>query len=122
MNVVVWNNKYKETIDMIYEYKEPLFLLANHSYNRAIVNTLMLYLNLDLTRNPNVPPERTQAKLQVVKVLYDQMRGAFECVKRDGHNERSEMLVENICDVLIEIVEKYYLISDGKTMLEFITT
>lgn len=77
MNVILWNNRYKETIDLVYDSKEPLFLLANHTYNRSIVNTIMLYLNLDLTRNPNQLPERTQIKLQILKSLYDQIRTEF---------------------------------------------
>lgn len=50
-NLILWNNKYKETVDLIYEAKQPLFLLAKHCYSKAIINTLLLYLNLDLTKN-----------------------------------------------------------------------
>ena len=56
MNVVLWNNRYKEVIDMVYDFKTPLLSLANHTYNKAIVNTLLLYLNLDMTRNPAIIP------------------------------------------------------------------
>lgn len=61
-------------VDLVYEAKEPLFLLARHSYSKAIINTLLLYLNLDLTRNSNSSPERISLKLQVVRVLYEQMK------------------------------------------------
>ena len=54
--MVLWNNRYQDTINMIYDYKTPLLQLANHSYNKALVNTLLLYLNLDMTRNPVVQP------------------------------------------------------------------
>ena len=64
-NMVMWNNRYREVIDMVYDFKNPLLLLANHTYNKAIVNTLTLYLNLDMTKNPTVIAERSQLKLQV---------------------------------------------------------
>jgi len=41
---------------MVYDFKTPLMQLANHSYNKALVNTLLLYLNLDMTRNPQIQP------------------------------------------------------------------
>ena len=50
----MWNNRYREVIDMVYDFKNPLLLLANHTYNKAIVNTLTLYLNLDMTKNPTI--------------------------------------------------------------------
>ena len=53
-NMVLWNNRYREVVDMVYDFKNPLLLLTNHTYNKAIVNTLTLYLNLDMTKNPNV--------------------------------------------------------------------
>lgn len=108
---------------MMYDFKGPLLQLANHTYNKAIVNTLLLYLNLDMTRNPVIQPERTQIKLQVLKVLYSQIKSSFEGYKKDnGKNDKNEIVIENICDVLIEIVEKYYLITDGKVMLDYIAS
>ncbi len=56
MNVTLWNNRYKETIDLVYDFKSPLLLLAKHTYSKAIINTMLLYLNLDLTRNPTLIP------------------------------------------------------------------
>lgn len=56
MNVTLWNNRYKETIDLVYDFKSPLLLLAKHTYSKAIINTMLLYLNLDLTRNPTLVP------------------------------------------------------------------
>ena len=121
LNVVLWNNHYKETIDLVYDFKSPLLLLSKHTYNKAIINTLLLYLNLDLTRNPTIIPERTQLKLQIIKILLDQIKVAFEGYKKDkGKNEKNEIIVENVCEILIEVVEKYYLITDGKNMLDFI--
>lgn len=78
MNVVIWNNRYKEAIDIVYDFKTPLLLLAKHTYNKAIVNTLILYINLDLTRNPNLIPERTQLKLQIISMFFEQIRRAFD--------------------------------------------
>lgn len=110
-------------VDIVYDFKTPLLQLATHTYNKAIVNTLLLYLNLDMTRNPTVQPERTQLKLQILKILYQKLTISFEQSKIDAfNNEQSEIEVENICDILIEIVEKYYLIVDGKIMLDFIAT
>lgn len=77
LNLILWNNRYKETIDLVYEAQVPLAMLAKHCYSKAIVNTLLLYLNLDLTRNSNSPPERVVLKLQVIRQLYDQMRECF---------------------------------------------
>ncbi len=66
----------------MYEAKEPLFLLVKHSYSKAIINTLLLYLNLDLTRNNNSPPERLTLKLQIIRLLLDQLRDSFERSKK----------------------------------------
>lgn len=70
LNLILWNNRYKETIDLVYEAQQPLILLARHTYSKAIINTLLLYLNLDLTRNSNAPPERVTLKLQIIRMLY----------------------------------------------------
>lgn len=77
LNLILWNNRYRETIDLVYESQQPLLLLAKHTYSKAIVNTLLLYLNLDLTRNSNAPPERVALKLQIIRLLYDQLREVF---------------------------------------------
>jgi hypothetical protein len=71
LNLILWNSRYKETIDLVYEAQQPLALLVKHCYSKAIVNTLLLYLNLDLTRNSNSPPERIALKLQVIRQLFD---------------------------------------------------
>ena len=77
MNLTLWNNRYREVIDMVYEFKTPLLQMANHTYSKAIVNTLLLYLNLDMTRNPIILADRTQLKVQVVQHLYKQITEAF---------------------------------------------
>lgn len=88
MNIVLWNNRYKEVINMIYDFKTPLLLLIKHTYNKAIINTIVLYLNLDLTRNPNLAPERTQLKLQIIRTIFEQMKTAFASFKKDsGKNQ-----------------------------------
>lgn len=121
MNMVLWNNRYKEVIDIMYDYKSPFFLLTNHTYNKALVNTLLIYLNLDLTRNPTLIPQRTQLKLQTLKCLFDQIRMCYGNYRKDeGRNQKNEIVIENVCEVMIEIVQKYYLITDGKAMLDFI--
>ena len=74
VNMVLWNNRYREVIDMVYDFKTPLLLLVNHTYSKAIVNVLVLYLNLDTTRNPNIMHERTQLKLQILKILFTQIK------------------------------------------------
>ncbi len=86
MNVTIWNNRYKEAIDLVYDLKSPLILLAKHTYNKAIINTLLLYLNLDLTRNPVLIPERTQLKLQVIKMFFEQIKSAFKASKTIQNN------------------------------------
>lgn len=62
---------------MVYDFKTPLLMLANHTYSKAIVNVLTLYLNLDTTRNPTLIHERTQLKLQVLKILFTQIQSSF---------------------------------------------
>jgi hypothetical protein len=121
-NLILWNNRYKETIDLVYEAQQPLPLLARHCYSKAVVNTLLLYLNLDLTRNNNSPPERVALKHQVIRQLYDQVRDAFERYKKEKTEGTYDTVIENAGEVLVEIIEKYYLIADGKTMLEIITS
>ena len=50
----------------MYSSQEEFFMLVKHSYSKAIVNTLLLYLNLDQTRNATLIPERTALKIRVV--------------------------------------------------------
>lgn len=107
---------------MVYDFKNPLLLLANHTYNKAIVNTLTLYLNLDMTKNPTIISERSQLKLQVLKTLFSQIRSSYMASKKNTKNDKNEIIIENNCDIMVEIVEKYYLISDGKLMMDVITS
>jgi hypothetical protein len=56
-------------------------------------------------------------------VLYGQIRQAFEAFKKDGgRDDKNEIVIENICEILIEIVEKYYLITDGRVMLDYVAS
>ena len=69
-----------------------------------MINTLLLYLNLDLTRNTNSPPDRVALKLQIIRLLFDQFREAYERSKKEKDNGRYEAILENIGDVFVEIV------------------
>lgn len=60
-------------------------------------------------------------KLQVIRQLYDQLRDSFEKYKKEKIEGKYDTIIQNIGEVLIEIIEKYYLISDGKAMLQIIT-
>ena len=37
-------------------------------------------------------------------------------------NERSCIIIENLCSILCDTIEKYYLILDGKQMMDVITS
>ena len=57
-----------------------------------------------------------------MKTLFSQIGSSYLSSKKDIGNDRNEIIIENNCDVMIEIVEKYYLISDGKLMMDVITS
>ena len=83
----------------------------------AISNTIQLYLNLDVNKNVVAQPERLTIKLSILGLIFDQI--GLEANKRGPD---SGAIVENLCSVLIETVDKYYLIVDGKQMIEAITS
>lgn len=56
VNICLLNNKYRETIDCMYENERNFELLLENSHSLSITNTLQVYLNLDLTKNPQTPP------------------------------------------------------------------
>ena len=82
----------------------------------AISNTIQLFLNLDINKNSITQPEKLNLKLEVVKYI-------FERIREEGIRKgpESAAIIENLCSILIETVDKYYLIVDGKQMIEAIT-
>ena len=92
-------------------YSRPLALkkLLNHTYNASMTSTLQIILNLD-----NTKVDKTSEEARVIKV--DIMRIIFSKIRYDSHGE----ILSNLSNVLIEIIEKYYLIADGKVLLDVI--
>jgi hypothetical protein len=83
----------------------------------AISNTIQLFLNLDINKSVPSQPDKLAIKLDVIRSIFDKMR---EENKRKG--PESAAIVENLCSVLVETVDKYYLIVDGKQMIEVVTS
>lgn len=81
----------------------------------AISNTIQLFLNLDINKSTSTHAEKLTMKLDVIKLIFKQIE---EEGRRKGPD--SAAIIENLCSVLIETVDKYYLILDGKHMVEVI--
>ena len=83
--------------------------LLNHSYNSSVTNTLQVILNLDGTKVDKSPEEVKATKVETTKMIFSKIR----------FDTQGDSL-SNLSNLLIEIVEKYYLIADGKQLLDVI--
>lgn len=82
----------------------------------AVSNSIQLFLNLDVNKNTLTQLERLPIKLEVIRAILQRMAD-------EGKNKSPESpaIIENLCSVLIETVDKYYLIVDGKQMVEAVS-
>ena len=112
-NLCLFNNKCKETIEHVYQSPAVFQKLIQHSSHSAISNTLQLYLSLDMNKNLPKCPERLATKVGVVKSI-------LQRITEEGSTQgvNSVLAIENLSAVLIEVVDKYFLIVDGKAMME----
>ena len=53
----------------MYENPRNFDLLLENCQSLSITNTLQVYLNLDLTKNAQTPPERLNTKINVINRL-----------------------------------------------------
>ena len=77
----------------MYANKEVLQLLASHCYSQALTNTLMIYLNLDMTKNPQPNPDRLLIKVNIVKTLFDKIRAAYALHQQKNNQELQEIVI-----------------------------
>jgi hypothetical protein len=82
----------------------------------AISNTIQLFLNLDINKSTISQPDKLAVKLDVMRAIIKKID-----TENKVRSASSPSIIENICSVLIETVDKYYLIQDGKQMIEVIT-
>lgn len=75
----------------------------------------MLFLNLDSAKLGRTYDEWRPSKCEAVTVLLDELTKE-EAANTDG----SGMIVQNITAIFVEIADKYYLLADGKEMLDLI--
>ena len=115
-NLCLLNNRYKETVDRVYAKPRILHNLLRHSEHMAISNTVQLFLNLDINKSSASQPDRLALKLEVMRAIVRRVEAEHR-----ARSASSAAVVENLCSVLIETVDKYYLIQDGKQMIEAIT-
>lgn len=115
-NLCLLNNRYKETIDRVYAKPRILHNLLRHSEHMAVSNTIQLFLNLDINKGPAGQPDKLPLKLDLVRAIVRRIEAEHR-----APSPSSAAVVENLCSVLVETVDKYYLIQDGKQMIEAIT-
>ena len=84
----------------------------------SIANTIQLYLNLDINKHQSGENEaRVQIKVDMVNRIIRKIEQEFK-----NKGPRSCIIIENLCVILCETIEKYYLIVDGKQMMDVITS
>jgi hypothetical protein len=82
----------------------------------AISNTIQLFLNLDINKSSTSHPDKLALKLDVMRAIMRKIEQEHR-----ARTAGSSAIIENLCSVLIETIDKYYLILDGKQMIETIT-
>lgn len=82
----------------------------------AISNTVQLFLNLDINKSTTSQPDKLSIKLDIMRAIIKKID-----TENKIRSQSSSSIIENLCSVLIETVDKYYLIQDGKQMIEVIT-
>lgn len=118
VNICLMNNRQKETVETLYAKPHLLMKLVDHAEHMPIANVIQLYLNLDINKHVSVENEdRTKTKVELVGRILRKIESEMK-VKSD----RSCIIIENLCVILCETIEKYYLIVDGKSMMDIITS
>ena len=56
-------------------------------------------------------------KLNVLNLIVSKIKAENSMKTQDSY-----LIIENLCSILLETIEKYYLIVDGRQMMEFITS
>ena len=84
---------------------------------------MQVYLNLDLTKNPETPPQKLTMKINAINKMIKLIDNSIESERKGNNKSENEsyistLRVENLSSVLIELLEKYYLIADGKQMVD----
>ena len=111
-NLCLLNNRYKETVERVYSRPGVFDRLIAHSEHMAVSNTIQLFLNLDTSKNPSSDDKLTLRKEVLRKIIRK-----IQQESQRGH-PASPAIVENLSGVLIETIDKYHLIVDGKQMIE----
>jgi hypothetical protein len=90
--------------------------MINHANHMAMTNILQLFLNLD-TNKCQIPhtEEKLTQKINVLQSIITRIQTEHTINSLD-----SATIIENLCSILVETIEKYYLIVDGKQMMEVI--
>ncbi len=109
---VLLTTRYKELTDHFYSRPGLFDKLLRLSHDANIANVIMMFLNLLSTKLDRQYDDRRIVRVDCVRKVL----GCIEQLKdmADG------LVVENLCRVLTETTEKYYLIADGKELLDVI--
>lgn len=83
------------------------------------MNTLQLYLLLDVDKFPSPNQERINFKLLLLNELCCRVKLEYDNYKQNP-SEQSLIVLESISELIVEVVDRYYLIADGKLFLEII--
>jgi len=62
-----------------------------------------------------LPEDRTAIKMGIVRSILSKIES-----ERTKNTDKSKQMVENLCITVREIIERYYLINNGKQMLEIV--
>lgn len=85
----------------------------------AASNIVQLFLNLDINKHQNIgtSEEKLKIKLEVLNKIVNKIE-----TESMNKREKSCNILENLCLILCETIEKYYLIIDGKQLMDIITS
>jgi len=58
--------------------------LLENSHSLSITNTLQVFLNLDLTKNTQTPPDKLNIKINIINKIMKIMEDSIEAEKKIG--------------------------------------
>lgn len=110
---VLLSTRLRETAEFFYSRPGFFRKLLSHLEDTNLANVAALFLNLDSAKLGKQYDEWRPKKLECVHLLLDRLaeRGG---AAPDG------LLIQNITGILGDIPEKYYLIADGKELLDVV--
>lgn len=74
----------------MYESMRNFDLMLENSHSLSVTNTLQVYLNLDLTKNPQSTPEKLAIKINTINRMMKIIDDGIETERKNDRKQDSE--------------------------------